>query len=432
MPTKNEVAGVLKRAKTYLTQVLLPFWIENAPDPAGDGFLTHFDAAGARTGETTKTFLMQIRTLYTMASAHRAGYGGGACGELARQGAAFILDHYWDDAYDGWMWIADREGNPTCRDKVGYGQCFGVYAFSEYYLATGDERGREAALRSYDAICRHMIDVRHGGFVELFHRDWTPLSGGTSGGDRKSLDVHMHMMEAFTTLTEMTGSASHRRRLLDVIDLILTRMLHPDYGLGFAQFAYDFTPLPAINFDTTWGRDAEPEAGRRAKPLDQTSPGHNVELAWLLLHAADVLSIPRSRYAHVLRTMCDHCVAYGIDDAYGGVFADVPMDRTTSLTEKQFWQQAEVLIAMLDAYLVLNDTTYWRAFVNVFEFVFEHFVAMDAGGEWYERLDRQGHVLDGDLAHNWKINYHTVRSMIQTVQRLEAVKERLAHQEPVK
>jgi hypothetical protein len=47
-------------------------------------------------------------------------------------------------------------------------------------------------------------------------------------------------------------------------------------------------------------------------------------------------------------------------------------------------------------------------------------------------LDRQGHVLDGDLAHNWKINYHTVRSMIQTVQRLEAVKERLAHQEPVK
>ena len=419
MPTKDEIRDILNRTRTYLTQVLLPFWIKHAPDPEFGGYLTHFDATGKRTGETTKTFLMQIRTLYTMASAHRAGYGEGACAELAQRGARFILDHYWDDEYDGWIWIADRQGNPTCWDKIGYGQCFGVYAFSEYALATGDERGREAALRSYDAVCRHMVDVRHGGFLELFHRDWTPFPAGTAGGDRKSLDVHMHMMEAFTTLYELTGNASHRRRLLAVIDLILDRMLHPDYGLGFAQFSDDFTPLPAINFDTTWGRDAEPEAGRRAKPLDQTSPGHNVEFAWLLLRAADVLDIPKERYAHVLRTMCDHCVTYGIDDTYGGIFADVPMDRTTNLTEKQFWQQAEALIAILDAFLLLGDPKYWQAFVNVWAFVFEKFVAMDAGGEWYERLDRKGNVLDGDLAHHWKINYHTVRSMIQTVQRLK-------------
>ncbi len=424
-PTKDEVVDVLKRTEAYLTQVLLPFWIENAPDPEFGGFLTHFDVTGERTGETTKTFLMQIRTLYTMASAHRAGYGNGACAELARRGAAFILDHYWDDAYDGWIWIADREGTPTCWDKIGYGQCFGVYAFSEYYLATGDDRGRKAALRSYDAISWHMADVRHGGFLELFRRDWTPFPSGTAGGDRKSLDVHMHMMEAFTTLYEMTGSVSHRRRLLDVIDLITSQMLHPEYGLGFAQFTYDFTPLPAINFDTTWGRDAEPEPGRRAKPLDQTSPGHNVEFAWLLLRAAEVLEIPQTRYAHVLRTMCDHCVAYGVDDTYGGVFADVPMDRTTALTEKQFWQQAEVLIAMLDAVLLLGDPTYWEAFTNVWNFVFEKFIAMDAGGEWYERLDREGNVLDGDLAHNWKINYHTVRSVIQTVQRLERLVDKI-------
>jgi mannobiose 2-epimerase len=206
-------------------------------------------------------------------------------------------------------------------------------------------------------------------------------------------------------------------------------MLHPEYGLGFAQFTYDFTPLPAVNFDTTWGRDAEPEAGRRAKPLDQTSPGHNVEFAWLLLHAAEVLKIPQARYAHVLRTMCDHCIAFGIDATYGGVFADVPMDRTTTLTEKQFWQQAEALIAMLDAALLVGDGTYWEAFTNIWEFVFGKFIAMDAGGEWYERLDREGNVLDGDLAHNWKINYHTVRAMIQTVQRLEQLVEKIAESE---
>ena len=55
--------------------------------------------------------------------------------------------------------------------------------------------------------------------------------------------------------------------------------------------------------------------------------------------------------------------------------------------------------------------------------IFEKFIATDAGGEWYERLDREGNVLDGALAHSWKINYHTVRSMIQTVRRLRMLVE---------
>ena len=419
-----EIEDILRKSESYLKDVLLPFWIERSPDPEHGGFLTHFDDRGQPTGETTKTFLMQIRMLYTMASAQRAGYGNGRCGELATMGSKFILDHYWDHEYDGWFWIADRDGNPTCTDKVGYGHCFAVYAFSEYFLATGDVRGKQAALRAYDTICRNMTDVRHGGFIELFRRDWTPLPGRTSGGDRKSLDVHMHMMEAFTTLYEMTGSVSHRRHLQEVIDLILSRMLHHGNGLGIAQFAYDFTPLAAINFDTTWGRDADPAEGATAKPLDQTSPGHNVELAWLLLHAADVLNVPRERYAAVLRTMCDHCVTFGIDYEFGGVYADVPMDRPAEVTEKQFWQQAETLIAMLDACLLFGDRKYWEAFINVFDFVFEKFVVLSAGGEWYERLDRQGGVLDGDLGHAWKISYHTVRSLVQTVRRLKMIAER--------
>ncbi len=78
---------------------------------------------------------------------------------------------------------------------------------------------------------------------------------------------------------------------------------------------------------------------------------------------------------------------------------------------------------MLDACLLFGDAKYWDAFVNVYEFVFEKFIAMDAGGEWYERLDRGGNVLDGALAHSWKISYHTVRSMIQTEWRLRKLIE---------
>ena len=315
--------------------------------------------------------------------------------------------------------MADRQGRVKLKNKVGYGHTFGIYAFSEYFLATGDKLGRDVAMESYSAVCQNMIDTRYGGYLEMFTQDWTPVAGGKAGGDRKSLDVHMHMMEALTTFYEMTGHPTHRRRLLETIDLIIGRMLRPD-GTGYVQFAYDFTPLRAIIFETEWGRDARPPDAV-TKPMNQTSPGHNVEFAWLLLHAMDILGEKRSRYAELTRKICDHCIQYGIDHEYGGVYADTPSDAPTTQTEKQFWQQAEVMIGMLDAYKLLGDEKYWGAFRNVYDFVFNKFVAMEAGGEWYERVDRQGRPIDDALGHAWKINYHTVRSIVQVIKRLKSL-----------
>ena len=46
-----------------------------------------------------------------------------------------------------------------------------------------------------------------------------PLGPGAPGGDRKTLDVHMHLMEAFTTLYEASGKELHRRKLKESIDI---------------------------------------------------------------------------------------------------------------------------------------------------------------------------------------------------------------------
>jgi mannobiose 2-epimerase len=420
MPGPGEAAAILADTERYLTERLLPFWLERSPDTEFGGFLTYFDRDGRPTGETTKTFLMQIRMLFTMASAHRAGYGGARCAELARMGAEFIMEHYWDSEYGGWFWIADRAGQPVVTSKIGYGQCFGMYAFSEYALATGHSLGAEAAAAGYGAIAQHMADTRYGGYYEIMQRDWQPERPGKYGGDRKSMDVHMHMMEALTTHYELTGNPTHRRRLEESIALISGQMLRPDSGTGYIQFALDFTPLPAILFEVEWGRDARPEDGLQ-RPLSYTSYGHNVEFAWLLLHAADILGYERARYAQIVRPIFDHCVQYGVDREYGGVFVEGPHDGPPTITEKQFWQQAEVLVGMLDAYLLFGDEKYWEAFRNVYDFVFAKFVNLPAGGEWYERVDRAGRPIDDALGHAWKISYHTVRSMIQTVKRLKLI-----------
>ena len=88
MPRARQIVGILTRAESYLTDVLPPFWIQRSLDPDFGGFLTHFDVSGSPTGETTKTFLTQVRMLYTMASAHRSGYGAGRCAEQLRRQCA--------------------------------------------------------------------------------------------------------------------------------------------------------------------------------------------------------------------------------------------------------------------------------------------------------------------------------------------------------
>ena len=418
----EQVRTLLAQTREYLTEVLLPFWIERSPDSTHGGFLTHFDRDGKPTGATEKTFLMQIRMLYSMSAAHRSGYGDGRCAELARMGADFLLEHYEDHEHGGWFWSADRSGTPTDRRKIGYGQCFAMYAFGEYYFATADARGRAAMQRTYDLVMQHMADSARGGYFEIMGEDWQPAGPGRAGGDRKSFDVHMHMMEALTTVCDITGEADHRRKLREVMELLTGPMLDPQHGTGIQQFSLDLKPLPAIHFDVAWGRDEDIDS--TATPVEVTSFGHNVEFAWLLLRAADALGLPHDDYRSIVTRLFEHCIDHGIDREHGGVYIEGTTDGRVTSDKKQFWQHAEVLVGMLAAFELTGDQRYWNTFVDVYAFVFHKFVHRPGGGEWFNLLARDGTPLWNYLADHYKISYHTVRAMIEVVRRLEGIDSR--------
>lgn len=106
---------------------------------------------------------------------------------------------------------------------------------------------------------------------------------------------------------------------------------------------------------------------------------------------------------------------------YGGVYIDGPMDGPATQFDKQFWQQAEVLVALLDAYLLLGKDAYWQAFLRTYDFVFRRVVNMEAGGEWRALVSRDGTPIWDYMGHAWKISYHTVRATIQMVDRLRTL-----------
>ncbi len=417
---KNDIAELKKEAENHLDNELLPFWITRMKDETNGGYLTHFDKNGKDSGEDEKSLIAQTRCLYTISSACRAGYGKDNFASLARHGADFILDKMWDKEYGGFYWMMDRKGNVKTDKKIIYGHCFAIYSLSEYTMATGDPRGLEYAGKVFDMLQKYCVDSMYGGYWEMFHRDWTLCGPGSQGGDRKTLDVHMHLMEAYTALYECTDLEVHRRKLLEDIDLLINRFIHPVYKTGIPQFFKDWTVAPQIKFDIIWGWDRFSEEGQKGNATDNTCFGHNAEFAWLLIHALHVLKINPETHSDLFRTIFDHTINNGIDYEFGGVYVEGPHSGGVYDKEKEFWQQAEVLTALLDAVILFGEEKYWDAYKNVHRFVFDKVINKGVG-EWYPLLTRRGEPIWTHMGHSWKINYHTVRSMIQSIQRLDKI-----------
>ncbi len=73
-------------------------------------YITHFDKNGNDTGEDEKSLIAQTRCIYTLASAHRAGYGGGKLAGYAKHGVDFLINKMWDNVHGGFFWMMDRKG----------------------------------------------------------------------------------------------------------------------------------------------------------------------------------------------------------------------------------------------------------------------------------------------------------------------------------
>ena len=415
---KEKVTGCLEECKKHLTTELLPFWLNRCKDEKSGGFITHFDKDGKDAGTDEKSLISQTRTVYSMSAAHRAGYGGGKCAEFARYGVDFLINKMWDNQYGGFFWMLNRKGDVTIDKKILYGLSFAMYSLSEYTMATGDNRGLEYAEKVFDLVKKHCADTMSGGFFEMFERNWELCGPGSKGGDRKTLDVHMHLMEGFTSLYECSKQSIHCRTLIEDIEILIKRILHKRYGTGIPQFWADWKVAPQIKFDIVWGWDRFADGGKKSHAEDNTSAGHNVEFAWLLTHATDILGEGFfEQYKKVVKKSVDHGMKNGIDWEYGGVYVEGPHAGGVYDMEKEFWQQAEVMIGMLEACLRFGPK-YWPAYENVHRFVFDKMINHPVG-EWWPLTTREGVPIWTHMSHSWKVNYHTIRCMVECIKRLE-------------
>lgn len=407
----------LKKTEDYLNEKLIPFWAARAVEPQYGGFQTNYDRDGNRTEVSEKSFLAQCRCLFTLSHAMRLGFDWPGGREALQQGLEFLLKYYRDDTHDGYYWIVEEDGSVKDDNKIIYGHSFLIYGLAEYALLTGDATARAEAIRMFDFLQDRIADREYGGYFEHFTREFELKKARGDVSIHKSLDVHMHLMEAFTTLYELTGDDRHKQALEEVIALIFDKMVHPDTGTGISMFTQDWTPIANVELDTVWGRDRFDEDG---KAPDITSYGHNIELAWLYLHAQDILGIPREKSLDRVLPIFEHTYQHGVDRTYGGLYVEGQREGSVTEPTKEFWQQAEAMVGFLDAYSLTGDEKYLEAFANVHDFVFDKMINWEQG-EWFALLAENGDPIWDYMGTSWKVLYHTVRGTCLVVTKLSVI-----------
>lgn len=412
---KHPISSYLEKTNHYLNQQLIPFWAARAVEPRFGGFQTNYDSNGKRTKVTEKSLLSQCRAIFTIAHAMRLGFHWPGGREALQQGIDFLFKHFRDPQYDGYYWIVEADGTPKDDNKIIYGHSFLIYGLAEYALLTGDEVAKREARRIFDLLQEKVADQEHGGYFEHFNRQFNLKKARGDFNSHKSLDVHMHLMEAFTTLYELTQAAAHKKALMEVIDLIFDKMVDPETRTGISMFTAEWQPIPNVELETVWGRDRFNEEG---KGVDITSYGHNIELAWLYLHAQDILGIPRKKSLDRVLPIYEHTYEKGVDWKYGGLYVEGKRRGAVTEPTKEFWQQAEGMVGFLDAYLLTGNKKYLDAFYNVHDFVFSKMINWDLG-EWLALLDEKGNVIWDYMGTSWKVFYHTVRGTCQVIRKLE-------------
>jgi mannobiose 2-epimerase len=394
------------KLESNLLQNITGFWYPQSLDRANGGYLLNHDLTGKLKPGGTKMIVTQARMVWLYSRLHRAGYGGPEYLDAAEHGYRFLKEKMWDAQNGGFFWEVNLAGDRVLRPKKHlYGQAFGLYALSEYYLASGDAEALELARRLFDLLEAKAHDGIHGGYHEWFNEDWSAAPAGEATymgpADCKLMNTHLHLLEALTTFYRASKLPLARERLLELIAIQSNAVVRK--GLGACTDKYQANWEPVLTGD-----------------FARVSYGHDLENIWLLMDACDAAGVPDAPLHDLYRALFDYSLKYGYDTAQGGFYNDGAFHQPATSHDKCWWVQAEALVAALWMYRLTGEPKYRDVFTHTYDWVERHQVDW-ARGEWFDTITADG-TPRGDKAQPWKAGYHNGRAMIECLAILKAAK----------
>lgn len=373
----------------------LAFWYPSCIDHDLGGYLLARDERGRDGGRGWERALVtQSRMLWFFSRLVAGGHGGPEHLEAAAHGFRFLRDRMLDQEHGGFLWSVDaRSGRPVRDGKHLYGQAFALFALSRYAATSGDVEATAMARTLAHLVREKAHDAVHGGYGELFARDWTPWSGRERNylsdvpAGTKRYNTHLHWFEALVEYVDLLGDGGARPWLVELADILTDKVIRHRYAAGTDAHFPDWTPMP-----------------------DVASYGHDVEAVWLLRDADRRTGVVGAERLDRHLALFATAMRWGWDETEGGFYWSGPLGAPARLRGKVWWVQAEALVAALWLYRETGREEYGACYLRLLDWIVN--VQVDwANGEWHREIATNGRII-GDKADGWKAAYHNGRALM--------------------
>ena len=418
-PREEKLKYLSESVRRNLFECILPVWRDHSEDSVNGGFLGRINEDLSPDHSYSKALVLMTRELWTFSKAYKLT-SEERYAELADRCFEFINSRFWDERYGGVYFDITSDGYPLELEKRTYAQAFLVYSFSEYYLARGRREALDRAVFLFGKLTDH-VRTPDGAYIDTTGRDWVvdPLGAiwwMNPGGTPLLLNSQLHVFESMISLYQASGCEGVKDRLRELLSFLMTR-------------AYDreHCCLKA-------GMDM---AGNRLD--DEICYGHDAEFSYLLTGAADLLGGEelKAQASETALAIADHIVREGTDPVYGGVWFDYHYESGVLNRCKVWWNQAEALTALVNAYQLSGEERFLDAACGIWRYIDENLVDRKYG-EWFavgpytysgpaDILHQQARAkrVGREKASRVKCPYHSSRCCMEVMARTEKLLEEI-------
>ena len=395
-----ELEHFAAQVSDHLFDFYLPFWCGPALDTEKGGWMGWLSNDLKPDRTKPKGLIVHARILWAFSAAHRRRPKP-VYEEMAGRAFDYLTNQFWDGEHGGAYWQLDDSGQVVDDAKKIYGQAFCIYALTEFHRAFGHEPALARAQELFELLERHAHDDSFGGYFEVCRRNWS--AAGTEArlserdmNEKKSMNNHLHVLEAFTNLHRVWPAPAVTQRLHELIQLFFDRIL--DTRTNHLRHF----------FDEQWNVRS-----------DTYTFGHDIEASWLLCEAAEVLGDMR------LLSACRSLAVQMAEEAFNeGLGADGALcyeGRDGQIVDfgHECWPQAEAVVGFLNAYEISGNAKYLGAAMRVWHYIQQKLVDR-VHGEWFWRINPDGKP-DATLpkVSEWKGPYHATRACLEALHRLQ-------------
>ncbi len=409
-PTRQTYLSLAAEVTNALHSDVLNVWFPRSVDAKFGGFHSHFGRDWQELPSDGKFSVFQGRMTWVAAQVvMREPAMKDEFVPIVRHGVDFLANVMWDKQDGGFFWGLDDQDKITPAfgdEKELYGIGFCIYGAAAAYKATGDQKALEIAKDGFLWTDKHAHDAIHGGYFEWLSRDGMPVVPRVADGtvatnaigpiNFKSMNTHIHLLEAFTQLYAVWPDPTLRSRLEELLAIVRDKIC-VEPGVMNLYFTNAWQPIP-----------------------DHDSYGHDVETAYLMLETDEALhGAAEEKTEHMARMLVDHALAYGWDQKNGGFFREGTTFGKPEDTMKEWWVQVEGLNALLMMHerYGKQDGVYFERFLEQWAFIRHYTIDGRYHGD-YNLTAADGTPVTEDKGSIWKAAYHDGRAFWNVSDRL--------------